>query len=175
MNINEFIQKSGKINELNILRSHRNNYSIEIGGSKAVAKHLQNIIENIDIDNYEIIIHEDEIMLINKEEINIIIDVIKKAESYEEIVDKITKLDIVNSNCTWFMTNKIKIELNYKPETKVFKREFGVLYELTDIEVIDETSYSIMFSSDKLTRFQECRQYCKDKYKIEKINEIFDL
>lgn len=175
MNMKEFIEKSKQIDEIDIYNTNEYNYKVEWSGSDKVRQHLENTIKKLQIENYDSVPYPNSVIFSETKNIDNIIQNIIEGETYEQVYNKIINNPIIDADRTYFRKDKIKIETKGKPEAILLRERIPKLAETMNVDVRDKGSYYIILSIERLTRFEECKQYCKDKHKIDKIDEIFNI
>ena len=181
MKIKDLEMKAEKIDELNIYRS--NNYSdiyyYEIyTANEDVKKHLQDVLQNIELEDALYLPGTD--AWIKKEIIVDAINIIKNADKYEDIsfssMQNIPFVRRVSYSHQQDMTISVHIYFFTSDEYAMAIRDVmaALLYD-TDYITAKGYNYGLHITNKNIDEKEKCKHTCKTQYKINKINEIFEL
>ena len=179
MLLEELINKADKIDELTIRPSQRNKdiYNCIISGNNSdVRKHLKNIINNIQLDDmYKI---PELNMWIRKETIDNITNTIHNATTYEELkcLESFDELIDVRMRENEDITIGILMQVRDTPYRE-YLRELLIskINEIDGCKAWYNSWWDLYISSKKIDERESCKHNCRTQFKIDKINEVFEL
>lgn len=181
MMMRELMEKADKIDELEI--KHYNNYKeiyyyVISTKNEDVREHLREIMNNVNIeDAYRITTNR----WIQKSVIDDIVNTIQYANKYEDInyqTIKYSFIDLINYAHEEDMTTEVYIDLNTNIpfDTDALRDLIAEkLNEVDELTVQKQYTYRIYIKHEKIDAKEKCKHTCKAQYRINKINEIFEL
>lgn len=177
--LEELINKADKIDELTIRQSQKNkdiyNYTIS-GNNPDVRKHLKNIINNIQLDDmYKIPALS---KWITKETIDNITNTIQNATTYEELkcLESFDEFINVHMREKEDITIGILIEVRDTPYREYLRKLLiSKITEIDGCQAWYDSWWNLYISSKKIDERERCKHSCRTQFKIDKINEIFEL
>lgn len=177
--LEELINKAEKIDELSISQSQRNKdmYNCIIGGNNPdVRKHLKNIINNIQLDDMYKIPKLNG--WITKEAIDNITNTIQNATTYEELkcLENFDEFIDVRMREKEDITVGILIQVRDTPYREYLRELLmSKINEIDGCEAWYNSWWNLYISSKKIDERERCKHSCRTQFKIDKINEVFEL
>lgn len=177
--LEELINKAEKIDELTIGQSQKNKdiYHCAIGGNNPdVRKHLKNIIKNIQLDDMYRMPQLNE--WITKEAIDNITNTIQNATTYEELKCLESFVDFLDVRMIEEEDITVGILIQMRDSSyREYLRELLIskINEIDGCEAWYNSWWNLYISSEKIDERERCKHSCRTQFKINKINEVFEL
>lgn len=181
MMMRELMEKADKIDELAI--KHYNvfkeiYYYVISTKNEDVREHLEKIMNNVNIeDAYHITTNR----WIQKSVVDDIVNTIQYANKYEDInyetIDY-SFIDLISYAHEEDMTTEVFIDINTSiPFDTSCLRDLIAekLKEIDELTIQKKYGYRIYIKHEKIDAKEKCKHSCKAQYRINKINEIFEL
>ena len=177
MLLQELIEKSNKIDELSIKEIVNNaiwKYSIN-SDNPDIVSHLNKIMKNIVLDDMYKLSKD---KWIKKSIVDNIINEIENAKTYKDL--RVLEGQFFCSNCVVYSRGDIQTEIRiaFKDATYTAGLRELLVSKINKLDgcIAQKDSWCWMYiKSKEIDEREKCKHTCKTKFRIDKINEIFEL